>query len=220
MHYFTKNWACDCFIEKNAPSKSYDFIADKRCLLFSIILKVLSGWDSYQNTGKMYKIIYKNFWKDFVVEQNLTRLKGDFWCFLNRPYEIVVIWDDWQYGSLVSIIIVFYNCTRGRGLGLGRESNLELEIAYFKNGKKGLGCWWDIFTTRIGIWGNWKQKKMDFWESVVYDLEQHFHTRPMSRHYIIFLAQWISFFPIKIEPLLCMCAYLNSIRKGRQKMSF
>lgn len=114
MHYFTKNWACDCFIENTAPSKSYDFIADKRCLLFSIILKVLSGWDSYQNTGKMYKIIYKNFWKDFVVEQNLTRLKGDFWCFLNRPYEIVVIWDDWQYGSLVSIIIVF-NCTQGGG---------------------------------------------------------------------------------------------------------
>ena len=114
MHYFTKTWACDCFIENTALSKSYDFIADKRCLLFSIILKVLSGWDSYQNSGKMYKIIYKNFWKDFVVEQNLTRLKGDFWCFLNRPYEIVVIWDDWQYGSLVSIIIVF-NCTRGGG---------------------------------------------------------------------------------------------------------
>ena len=124
MHYFAKNWACDCFIENTAPSKSYDFIADKRCLLFSIILKVLSGWDSYQNTGKMYKIIYKNFWKDFVVEQNLTRLKGDFWCFLNRPYEIVVIWDDWQYGSLVSIIIVF-NCTRGEGVGFGEGKQFE-----------------------------------------------------------------------------------------------
>ena len=151
MHYFTKNWACDCFIENTAPSKPYDFIADKRCLLFSIILKVLSGWDSYQNTGKMYKIIYKNFCKDFVIEQNLTRPKGDFWSFLNHPYEIVVIWDNWEYGSLVSIIIVF-NCT----------SNLKLEIAYFKNGKKGPGCWWDIFTTRIGIWGNWKQKKNGF----------------------------------------------------------
>ena len=86
--------------------KFIDFIADKRCLLFSIILKVLSGWDSYQNTGKMYKIIYKNFWKDFVVEQNHTRPKGDFWSFLNRPYEIVVVWDDWEYGSLVSITIV------------------------------------------------------------------------------------------------------------------
>ena len=63
----------------------------------------------------MYKIIYKNFWKDFVVEQNLTRPKGDFWSFHNRQYEIVVIWDDWEYESLVSIIIVFYNCTRGEG---------------------------------------------------------------------------------------------------------
>ena len=124
MHYFAKNWACDCFIENTAPSKSYDFIADKRCLLFSIILKVLSGWDSYQNTGKMYKIIYKNFWKDFVVEQNLTRLKGDFLCFLNRPYEIVVIWDDWRYGSLVSIIIVL-NCTWGEGVGFGEGKQFE-----------------------------------------------------------------------------------------------
>ena len=32
---------------------------------------------SNQNTGKMYKS-YKNFWKDFVVEQNLTGVKGDF----------------------------------------------------------------------------------------------------------------------------------------------
>ena len=67
-------------------AQTYDFIADKRCLLFSIILKVLSGWDSYQNTGKMCKIIYKNFCKDFVIEQNLTRPKGDFWSFFNRPY--------------------------------------------------------------------------------------------------------------------------------------
>ena len=145
---------------------------------------------SRQNTGKMYEIIYVNFSKDFVVEQNLTRLKGDFWSFLNRQYEIVVIWDDWEYGSLVSIIIMYFiTVPGGRELGLGRESNLKLEIAHFKNGKKELGCWWDIFTTRIGIWGNWKQKKMDFCKSVVYDLEQHFHTRPMSWHYVIFLAQ-------------------------------
>jgi len=32
---------------------------------------------SNQNTGKMYKS-YKNFLKDFVEEQNLTRPKGDF----------------------------------------------------------------------------------------------------------------------------------------------
>ena len=125
MHYFTKNWACDCFIENTAPSKSYDFIADKRCLLFSIILKVLSGWDSYQNTGKMYKIIYKNFCKDFVIEQNLTRPKGDFWSFfVNMRSEIVVIWDDWEYGSLVSIIIVF-SCTRGEGAGFGEGKQFE-----------------------------------------------------------------------------------------------
>ena len=130
MHYFTKNWACDCFIENTAPSKPYDFIADKRCLLFSIILKVLSGWDSYQNTGKMYKIIYKNFCKDFVIEQNLTRPKGDFWSFLNHPYEIVVIWDNWEYGSLVSIIIVF-NCTRGEGVGFGEGKQFEAANCLF-----------------------------------------------------------------------------------------
>ena len=80
---------------------------------------------SSQNTWKMYKIIYKNFWKDFVVEQNLTRPKGDFWSFHNRQYEIVVIWDDWEYGSLVSIIIVFYNCTRGEGVGFGEGEQFE-----------------------------------------------------------------------------------------------
>ena len=34
MQYFTKNWACDHFVENTAPSKmapklSYDFIADE-----------------------------------------------------------------------------------------------------------------------------------------------------------------------------------------------
>ena len=48
----------------------------------------------------MYKIIYKNFWKDFVVEQNLTHPKGDFWSYLNRPYGIVVVWDDWTTGNM------------------------------------------------------------------------------------------------------------------------
>ena len=73
----------------------------------------------------MYKIIYKNFWKDFVIEQNLTRPKGDFWSFFNRPYEIVVIWDNWEYGSLVSIIIVFYNCTWEEGVGFGEGKQFE-----------------------------------------------------------------------------------------------
>ena len=48
----------------------------------------------------MYKIIYKNFWKDFVVEQNLAHLKGDFWSYLNRLHGIVVVWDDWMTGSM------------------------------------------------------------------------------------------------------------------------
>jgi len=34
---------------------------------------------SNQNTGKMYMIkSYNNFWKDFVVEQNITGPKDDF----------------------------------------------------------------------------------------------------------------------------------------------
>ena len=36
---------------------------------------------SNQNTGEIYKS-YKNFWKDFVVEQNLTGVKGDFWSII------------------------------------------------------------------------------------------------------------------------------------------
>ena len=35
-----------------------------------------------------------HFWKDFVVEQNLTCRKYDFWSYLNRLCEIVVFWDD------------------------------------------------------------------------------------------------------------------------------
>ena len=120
-------------------TKTYNFIADESCLLFSIILKVLSGSEKYRiysinhpgrlfyfwnvivgsysrwvlirgwalipiNTvirtqGKCIKS-YKNFWKDFVVEQNLTRLKGDFWSYLNRPYEIIVVWDDREAGNM------------------------------------------------------------------------------------------------------------------------
>ena len=45
--YFLKNWACDNFSRKYCTfidgSQTYDFIADKSCLLFSIILKVLGG---------------------------------------------------------------------------------------------------------------------------------------------------------------------------------
>ena len=54
---------------------------------------------SKQKTGKMYKL-YKNFWEDFVVEQNIT-------C----PYKIVVVWDDRttgnNYGSLLLLGLQF-----------------------------------------------------------------------------------------------------------------
>ena len=107
MQYLTKNWAWDRFLEKYCTHQRWHpnlrFLADKSCLLFSIILKVLSGWEVIRIQGKCIKS-YKNFWKDFVVvEQNLTRPKGDFWSYLNRPYEIVVVCrhlghpDDWEY---------------------------------------------------------------------------------------------------------------------------
>ena len=37
---------------------------------------------------------YKNFEQDFLVEQNLTLLKGDSQSGLNCLYEIVVVWGD------------------------------------------------------------------------------------------------------------------------------
>ena len=39
-----------------------------------------------------------------------------------------------------SLLLLYLTVPGGRELGLGRESNLKLQIAYFKNGKKGLGC--------------------------------------------------------------------------------
>ena len=90
--HFTKKLSLRSFRSKYCTIKdcaqTYDFIADKSCLLFSIILKVLSLWEVIRTQGKCVES-YKNFWKDFVVEQNLTRPKGDFWSYLNRPYEIV-----------------------------------------------------------------------------------------------------------------------------------
>ena len=44
----------------------------------------------------------------------------------------------WEVDS-PAIIIVNLTVSAGRGLGLGRISNLELEVSYFRNGKKGLG---------------------------------------------------------------------------------
>ena len=77
--------ADDGFVENTAPSKlasklTISLFADKSCLLFTITLKVLSGWEVIKTQGKCIKS-YKNFLKDFVVEQNLTCLKGDFWIY-------------------------------------------------------------------------------------------------------------------------------------------
>ena len=81
MQYFTKKLSLQSFRRKYCTIKdgaeTYDFIADKCCSLFSIILNVLSGWEVIRTQGKCIKS-YKNFWKDFVVEQKLTRSKGDF----------------------------------------------------------------------------------------------------------------------------------------------
>ena len=52
-------------------TQTNDFIADKSCLLFFIILKVLSRWQVIRTQGKCIKS-YKIFLKDFVVKQNLT----------------------------------------------------------------------------------------------------------------------------------------------------
>ena len=50
---------------------------------------------SNQNIGKMYTINHiRIFYRNFAVEKNLTRSKDDFWSYLNRPFEIVVVWDD------------------------------------------------------------------------------------------------------------------------------
>ena len=85
MQYFTKKLSLQSFRRKYCTIKdgaqTYDFIADKSCLLISIILNVLCGWEVIRTQGKCIKS-YNNFWKDFVVEQNLTRPKADFWNYL------------------------------------------------------------------------------------------------------------------------------------------
>ena len=84
-------------------TQTYDFTADKSCLLFSIILKLLSGWEVIRTQGKCIKS-YKNFWKDFVVEQNLEHSSEGQLLKLSESS----IWDcsrlgwphDWEYESL------------------------------------------------------------------------------------------------------------------------
>ena len=64
-------------------------------------------------------------------------------------------------------------------------------------GKRNWGVDETFLPLGLGFEETENKKKMDFCKSVVYDLEQHFHTRPMSWHYMIFLAKLISTFPIK-----------------------
>ena len=74
-------------LSKMAPKLTISF-QTKSCMLFSVILGALK-------TGKMYfRKKNRNFWKYFVVEQNLTRPKVDFCSYLSRPCQILVIWDD------------------------------------------------------------------------------------------------------------------------------
>ena len=94
-----------CTIKNGA--QTYDFIADKSYLLFSIILKVLSGLEGIRTQGKCIKS-YMNFSKDFVVEQNFTRLRGDIWSYVNRPYWIIVVWDDRTTGKMDPWDVMLY----------------------------------------------------------------------------------------------------------------
>ena len=81
----------------------------------------------------MYTIkSYKNFWKDFVVERNLTHPKDDCWSYFNCPCKIVFVWDDCEYGSLINRI---HFSTFGRGLISRGTYNQE----YFSLGGRGGG---------------------------------------------------------------------------------
>ena len=107
LQYFTENWACNRVVENTAPTemapKLTISLQTKSCLLFSIILKLLSGWEVIRTQGKCIKS-YKNFWKDFVVEQNLEHSSEGRLLKLSESS----IWDcshlgwphDWEYESL------------------------------------------------------------------------------------------------------------------------
>ena len=59
-----------CTIKDGA--QTYDFIADKSCLLFSIILKVLSGWEVVRTREKCIKTYIRIFEK--ILWLNKTSL--------------------------------------------------------------------------------------------------------------------------------------------------
>ena len=89
-----------CTIKDGA--QTYDFIADKICLLFSIILKIVH-WKwmrSYQITGKMYKNI-KEFLKSFCAWAKPHSSEGRLWSYLNIVHMRLYLsgmTDDWEYG--------------------------------------------------------------------------------------------------------------------------
>ena len=109
MQYFTKHWAFYRFVENAAPSKTapktYDFIADKSCLIVILHYSKSFKWirEVIRTQRKCIKS-YKNFWGEeerrFVVEKNLTHPKGDFWSYLNHSCGIAVIWDDRMTGNM------------------------------------------------------------------------------------------------------------------------
>ena len=87
--YFIKNWA------------AWWWCSNLQCYCRKKLLVILHYSKSFKWTrevirtqGKCIKT-YKNFLKDFVVKQNLTHPKGDFWSYLNHPYKIVIIWYYW-----------------------------------------------------------------------------------------------------------------------------
>ena len=81
MQYFTLSLRSFCRKYRTIKdgAQTYNFTADKKLLVTIRCSKSFKWMWSNQNTGNMYKII---------------------WSYLNRPYEIVVVWDDWEYGSL------------------------------------------------------------------------------------------------------------------------
>ena len=82
MQYFTINWVCDRFVENAAPSEMAPNLRFHCLFSLHYSKSFLSGWEAFRTQGKCIKP-YKNFWKDFVVKQNLTCLKDDFWSYLN-----------------------------------------------------------------------------------------------------------------------------------------
>ena len=124
---------CRKYCTTKDGAQTYDFIADKRCLLFSIILKVLSGWEVVRTREKCTKLCIRIFEKILWLSKTSLVRRVTFGVFLivNMRLEssgTTGSMDPW------SPLLLYLTVPGGRGLGLGRESNLKLQIAYFKNG--------------------------------------------------------------------------------------